>query len=67
MPLDRIGLNDWVTVGPEALVEFRGREGRVLNIRSREALLTFEDGSSAWFFFWHLRPAPSSRATREKT
>jgi len=59
MKLERIGLNDYVTVGNEALVEYRGRKGRVLNIKAREALLTFEDGTSAWFFLWHLEPTAS--------
>lgn len=57
MHLDRIALNDYVAVGPEALVEFRARTGRVIEIRSREARLSFEDGTSAWFHLWHLRPA----------
>ena len=63
--MSMIRVNDLVRVSRKSasLVEYRGREGRVIALRAREARLAFEDGQCVWFYDWHLEPAPESNST----
>lgn len=49
-------LNEYVVLTKDVLLEHRGRQGRVLELKGEEARLTFDDGSSGWFFLQHMLP-----------